>query len=795
MMKALVMSSIRLAKVTSKVMAEVNNCFIVHLTGAAVGNSLRPTAAVIGFYKKLSGKGVEVTQVILVWMKIQCCDLCRIFFKNVDIVMNRCWSSYSVASELICTPRGRERLAQRYLNLPETLTKLFFQISRDRMSELNLTKGDQLVKAGRVEKRTAASGATEYACKADPENCDQVSNSLQGSAIHVGRSHAIRSKPEKRKGEGQIPAGKLIKQMQQQDVVDPDLEHDISVMLENEDTDTTFHDLEESAIGLPTFSQIFSQQSGDSLPEGMETPDKSHLREPSDEIMREFLEQTDFFEEEDEEPNQKNVPHVIKDESVVAETQHVLCSICGMDDPIYEAAGIHMMDVHHEELDYCPKLWKLGAPTYLTATMSKETPIKTLLSCIEECRERIYRDTTYFNQREDSVSCYKESLSKLQSRLDVVKEQLKVAEEYKSDEMGSREVLLNRVEELEEEIANLNANKESHEVEKKQAADKLREMRKQLANAKSKASIFSSSNETTNNLSKNLSAQLEETKKIQAIADQKVSLGASKIKKLQQELNDAIKAKLNAEKMLEESQEIVKGFIEVNSTKTVQPVAEPAQEDMETDAFDATANDDKVVPAPTAKVNAVIDGKKNNGKKDMKKSDRRCKFLSWNTGCKRGDSCLFYHPTVECESYISGNCKDSNKNCNLLHNLKKKKAFEKNNSKVIKSASTIKQNTPNSKKTTKPPTGNCAAWLQGRCPHHIMGKDFCEEGKHVMGMWGKGREEEVVDKRVEQLINAGRAQLAASTSAASPALRQVNKTGSRASAQPNPRANLGGKQK
>ena len=76
-----------------------------------------------------------------------------------------------------------------------------------------------------------------------------------------------------------------------------------------------------------------------------------------------------------------------------------------------------------------------------------------------------------------------------------------------------------------------------------------------------------------------------------------------------------------------------------------------------------------------------------------------------------------------------------------------------------------------------------------------MGKNFCEEGRHEMGKWGKGREEEVVNRKVEELVNAGRAQLAASTSAASPDLRQVNKTGSRASAQPNPRANLGGKQK
>ena len=287
--------------------------------------------------------------------------------------------------------------------------------------------------------------------------------------------------------------------------------------------------------------------------------------------------------------------------------------------------------------------------------------------------------------------------------------------------------------------------------------------------------------------------QLEETKKIQAIADQKVLLGESKIKKLQLDLNEAIKSKNIAEKMLSDSQEIIKGFVEINATEEATNEEETMEVDLEEDI--------EVNETETETVKDINVKKDNRKKKELEKKQikRRCKFLSWNSGCKKGEDCKFLHPVDECELYIEGKCRDSNRNCNLLHNLAKKKAFEKRNGKAIPSATptpAIPTKSQKKQKTeAKIPTVDCAEWLVGRCPHHIMGKDYCEAGKHLMGKWGKGREDEEVNNKVEELIKAGKKSLQqvltqkSSVSPASPTLRPVNQKGSQGQAQPRPPVN------
>ena len=132
---------------------------------------------------------------------------------------------------------------------------------------------------------------------------------------------------------------------------------------------------------------------------------------------------------------------------------------------------------------------------------------------------------------------------------------------------------------------------------------------------------------------------MEETKKIQAIADQKVLLGETKVKKLQKELNEAIKAKTNAEKLLTESQEIIQGFVEVTTTE-----AAATTENMDVDAEE---EDDSNPPAETVTVNA----KKDNRKK-MEKAYTGVKFdqilLSLNdNGNKEGEEYPFEKQKVD----------------------------------------------------------------------------------------------------------------------------------------------------
>ena len=766
------------AKVIIKFTAVKVKYFLL-LTGSAVWNRFSPTVDCENLWRaNILVNIVKLSRIQISQLK----ELSDVYLNNATLAV---WDKlYSVANMM---PRGGKILAQRFKQYIVASCQMFQRVTKV-MSD---GKGSQLLAAGKCVKVEGSGGGSEYQCRADPDNCQQVSDTLAGITIHIGRTHSIRSKPTKRAGDGQTaanqtPAIKLIRTMRPED----DFTADASVLFEQEETDESFHDFDETMADDDENSNL----------DPMITPDKSHLVPLDNGLLREALEQTDFFELDENDPKQLSVPHVKRDkeEDLVASTQYVLCSICGENDPIFEPAGLHMVDVHADVVEYCPHYWKDGAPTYLTARMTEETPTRTLVSCVEECRKRIYQDTTYYNLREDGVSCYKESISKLQSRMEILKKQLEVCQASKEDTFGVQEALQTKIDELQEENTRLTVNETNHQAERQSAVEKQRDLRKQLAAAKSKAGMFSGSAQVSTDLSKNLTNQLEEAKKIQSIADQKVLLGENKIKKLQKDLNEAVKSKIQAEKLWSESQEIIKGFVEINSTETVVSPEETMDVDVEEDAADpelAAEDENKTEKKTETK-------KENRKKKELEKKQikRRCKFLSWNSGCKKGAECKFLHPEIECELYVEGKCKDSNRNCNLLHNLARKKSFEKMNGKAIKSASkTIATPTQQNQKIGKgKPTEDCEEWMLGRCPHHVMGKDYCDAGKHVMGKWGKGREEEEVNSKVEELIQAGRRNLqlaanqklaTATSSPASPALRKVNQKGSQGVAQPKPPVN------
>ena len=714
--------------------------------------------------------------------------------KRLNILSRIDWRSPTCTASTN-TPRGRLfDLAQDFIM---NLTKTFFlfQIAVT-MSELMVSnKGSTLLKSGRVAQQMLHDGSVNFVCRADGVNCSQQSESLAGIAIHVARAHT-KSKPDKRKatsGADETPARKQSRQQ----VAENEFKEDVELLLSDaendaEDLEETFRTTVDDTTQEDPQSQSLLQQEQGGVTLEMQnimTPDKSHTMRPTDSEMKELVEQaSDFFYREEEDNGSDDGPHVMSDSTgdALADSQYFVCSACGHSHQIYESPGQHMVECHLEELNYCPNLWKDDQPTYLTAVLGTNNSKKVILSCLEECRNRIVNDQVYFNTREESVGAYKASISNLSIRLATVKAQMEASENRNEDGLASKEILQSKIADLEDENARLAAKEDSFAADKKAAADKLRDLRKALSDEKKKSSLMTVSANASTNKNTGLSEEVLELKRVMKMTENRVLLGDAKIKQLQRDLNSAMSAKAKADVMRKEAEDLVNEYI----SKSV------VVEELQTEPLVAGEE-------PMELGAGMEDFMENNHKQEAATADnsmkRRCKFLSWATGCRRGEKCNFFHPVVDCQAFLEGNCRDSNRACNLLHDYKKRKSMKPTKTAKNKPAPT---RTPQDSTAKK----DCKAWTKGRCPHHVMGQDACPAGLHRMNLWGTMGENAKVDSQVAELtrpVNLASTRPAGAAagpsfpaaSLASPALRLTsNLNRNRVGAPPKPRGLAGQKQ-
>ena len=602
------------------------------------------------------------------------------------------------------------------------LTNKYFQ-TRDNLPSMSVkkatvSKGSVLLKMGKIKKlENGGEDGKSYLCQMG-QDCTFSGTNLADVARHITGSHERKGPVVPGLFNSQpplTPAGKRGKRKAEEVIAgdekrteldDDETLIDIRRILDDSDMETDAGVMGEDGILRPT------------------SPDKSYRIQPTEEEMKEKLGQDNFFiekkvSESSDEVLAIPIPKIKIDETDDLEetSKYLICEICGPEQPVWDPAGIHMYEQHREQVVYAPHLWIGSKPAYMVAPMTEKTEVKALVSCINELRNRVELDETYFSKREDSVGYYKTSMTSMMEKMNVIKKQSEAAMKRVAESNEAHESVMSAAEDKEGEAKMLKSKVAVLTGQNQKMNEKIREQRITIAEQKKKNSleaISSGKSAESAAITADKISKLETTLKL---TEQKVVLHQSKVKKLEAEAIKTAKDKVEVEKQLKEASDLLAQYAadldpenddEMDVDETACTTVEEEEKDTDTDdsSTDTESSDSSSEEEHVKR------------KINMK---RKCIFFEKKTGCKKGDKCLFLHPTEECKDFIRLKCEGK---CLKFHNHEKKKEFKQK-----------KESATETKDKSKVKKKDCLAWLEGRCPHHRKGKTSCEAGEHKQERW------------------------------------------------------------
>ena len=598
-----------------------------------------------------------------------------------------------------------------------TLMTSYFQTQSLTMSvsikKPTVSKGKVLLDMGKIKKlEDGGEDGKFFQCQMVAD-CDFTGQTVADVARHITGSHKRKGPPLPGLFNPQpaaaTPAGKRGKRKAEEEIAgdekraeldDDETLMDIRRILEDSDMET-----DPGVVGMDGVLRPTS-------------PDKTYRLQPSEEIMKENISQDNFFLEtkvgEDSEALAIPIPKVKVDETedIDDTSKYLICDICGPNQPVWDTAGTHMFEQHRDVLVYAPHLWIGDMPAYMVAPMTEKTDVKALVSCIAELRQRVEKDEAYFTKREDSVGFYKTSLTAMMEKMEMLKKQGEAAMKKLTETNEAHETVLAAVEDKEGEAKMLKSRLAIMQGQNQKMNEKIREQRLLLAEEKKKNSMASLAGEKSSESAAKTADRINKLEASIKFAEQKVVLHQSKVKKLQEEAIKTARDKVEVEKQLKDANDLLCEYAADLAAEEDVPMevednpCSTAEEEEDSDSSTESESEDSSSEEPE--------------KKKVNKK-RKCVFFEKKSGCKKGDKCLFLHPTEECKDFLQSKCEGK---CLKHHDYEKKKDL-----KGKKEDGTAKKDKKKSK------SKDCLAWMEGRCPHHRKGKTSCEAGKHDQEKW------------------------------------------------------------
>ena len=611
--------------------------------------------------------------------------------------------------------------AAEIVNFLKLLTIEYFQTCSHLLpmsvKKATVSKGSVLLKLGKIKKlEDGGEDGKSYQCLMVPD-CNFFGNNLADVARHITGSHERKGPivPGLLQSQPPTPAGKRGKRKAEEAIAgdekraeldDDETLIDIRRILDDSDMETDAGVMGSDGVMRPT------------------SPDKSYRTQPSEEEMKVNLGQDNFFIEKkvseiSDEVLAVPIPKIKVDETDDLEetSKYLICELCGPDQPVWDPAGIHMYEQHREHVVYAPHLWIGNEPAYMVAPMTERTDVKALVSCISELRTRVGLDEAYFSKREDSVGFYKTSMTSMMEKMEVLKRQSEAAVMKATESNEAHESVLSAVEDKNGEAKMLKSKVAVLTGQNQKMNEKIREQRITIAEQKKKSSLEALSNGKSAESAANTAEKVSKLEATLKLTEQKVVLHQAKVKKLEAEAIKTAKDKVEVEKQLKEASDLL--------TQYAEDLA-PNDDEMDIDEVLCSTKEENDENDETEEDSTESDSEESSSEEEKEKKKvnmkRKCIFFEKKSGCKKGDKCLFLHPTEECKDFIRSKCEGK---CLKFHNHEKRKDF-----KLKKEAKSETKEKTKAKKQK-----DCPAWLEGRCPHHRKGKTSCEAGDHKQEKW------------------------------------------------------------